>query len=336
MSRVDGDLTGPIRLDLNTVPFLNEVALRTACRSTDLQELAMYPEPDSPSLTRALASRLGVRQESILIGNGSDEILDLVIRALIPRGGSIGILLPSFNMYEYLARANGRATIQIPAEETLPVERLTACGADGLILASPNNPTGSVFAREDFEALADETQGPVVIDEAYAEFARQDLRPLAFSRDNVIVIRTFSKAYGLPGIRVGYAVGAVPLLGEMRAIKTPYNVSSISEQVALAALAEDSFPSQTVDFIASERSRLFESLKRSGWPVWPSQANFLLVGPSPQAAKIRAALKDRKVLVKLVDWPGGETGSCIRITVGTAAQNQVLLAALEEMASYLS
>ncbi len=334
MSRAVADTDRPIRLDLNTAPILNESAIRAALRASPPSRFAMYPDPGAPDLTAALAARLGVGPEGILVGNGSDELLDFAVRAFAPRGRSMGVLLPSFGMYDHAARANGVEVLRVPLRENLPVDDLAACGADAFFLPSPNNPTGTAFPPEAFEALIDKVHAPLVIDEAYAEFARQDLRSLARSRDRVVVLRTFSKAYGLPGIRIGYAVGDPELIERMRAIKMPYNVTSFGEQAALAALRDESFVTQAVDLVERERPRLYEGLRTAGWPVWPSRANFVFVGPLRRAADVHGHLAARSIRVRLVDWPGGADGASLRITVGRAEHHRALLEALQEVASW--
>lgn len=328
MTRAVAEFGKPIRLDLNTPPFLNEAAVERAWHTRTSKDLAGYPEPGVPKLEAAIAAAANVPPEAVIVGNGSDEVLDLAMRALVPRGGSIGVLDPSFGMYDHFARANGVTRHAVPAKDTLPVDELIGLRADAYFVPSPNNPTGAAFPREAFEALIDRVSVPVVIDEAYAEFARQDYRGLAGRGGRGIVTRTFSKAYGLPGIRVGYAIGPAALIGRLRAIRMPYNLSSWSERVALAALEDPSFPQRVVAAVESQRGPLFEALRSAGWPVWPSRANFLLVGPLPAARKIWEGLREGGIYVKLVEWPGGEDGACLRITVGSEAENAALISAM--------
>jgi len=324
----------PIRLDRNTTPFLNESAILRALRAMTPWDLAMYPEPGAPALTRAIADRVRFPVDRVLLGNGSDEILDLAMRALVPRGGSIGVIEPSFGMYDHFARACGVDVRRVPARDTLPVDALAALRADAYFVPSPNNPTGAAFPRAAFEGLLDRVDAPVVIDEAYAEFARQDLRSLAAGNERAIVTRTFSKAYGVPGIRVGYALGPPDLLDPMRRIRMPYNLSAWSERAALAALEDGAFVDRAVAFVTTERARLTDAIGERGWPVWPSRANFVFVGPLRRGAEVHDALRDRGVLVKLVDWPGGAEGRSLRITIGTRDQDDALLRALEEVSAW--
>jgi histidinol-phosphate aminotransferase len=328
MNSTSVETVEPIRLDLNTAPVLNEPALARALQITKLSELVKYPEQDAPLLTAQLEGILGVQSGSVLVGNGSDEILDLAARALVPGGGTIGVVTPSFSMYDHIAESNGLKIKKIPMGRELPVDSLVSLSADALFLASPNNPTGTIITQDSVNQLLSSTQIPILIDEAYAEFAHQDFRPIAAKSSCLIVTRTFSKAYGLPGIRVGYGVGSPSLLSKLRRIKMPYNVSGFSEQAALAALSDNTFVPRIVRMVESQRDRVLESLKSAGWPASPSHANFLLVGPLPDASRIQIVLRDHGILVKLVDYPGAGEGQSLRITIGTDAQNDLLLKAL--------
>jgi histidinol-phosphate aminotransferase len=331
MTRTLEEVSRPVRLDLNVAPFLNEEAVARALRAGSSSDLAAYPEPGVPGLERAIADGLGVEADRVLVGNGSDEVLDLAMRTLVPPNGSIGVLDPGFGMYDRFAAASRLRVARVRARGILPVDALASLDADAYFLASPNNPTGETFPREAFESLAARTSAPVVLDEAYAEFARQDLRPLARDSDSFLVTRTFSKAFGLPGIRVGYAVGPGALVDRLRAIRMPYNVSSWSERVARAALDDPGFVDRVVAFVEARRAELESELLQSGWPVWPSRANFLFVGPLGDADRVWRSLREAGVLVKLVDWPAGREGQSLRVSVGTGPQNAALLAALREV-----
>ena len=334
MSPREAGPPAPVRLDLNIAPFLNEEAVRRALDRAAPRDLAMYPEPGVPRLEAAIASRVGISADRVLVGNGSDELLDLAMRALVPPSGRVGVVQPTFGMYDHFARACGVSLARVPARGRLPVRELSDLRADAYFLPSPNNPTGTLFSRGDVSALAAAVPVPVLVDEAYAEFARQDLRDLARNLANVLVTRTFSKAYGLPGIRVGYLLGPGSLVSRVRALRTPYNLSAWSERAALAALEDGAFVERTVAYVERERARLHDALRDAGWPVWPSSASFLLVGPLRRATEIREGLLSRGVVVKPVDWPGGEQGGCLRISVGTSDQDDRLLEALGEVARW--
>lgn len=323
-----------VRLDQNILPFLNEVAIRRALSRATPHDLADYPEPGTPRLIDAIARQLGLTVDRVLVGNGSDELLDLAMRALVPSGGSVGVLAPSFGMYDHFARACGISLKRAPARDEFPADALAAFDVDAYFVASPNNPTGAAFPRATVESFLGRVSVPVLLDEAYAEFAHQDFRALAIRHGHVIVTRTFSKAHGLPGIRVGYALGPKDLIARMGSIRMPYNLSAWSERAALTALEDGGFVDRAVAFVEAQRPKLAEALAAQGWPVWPSRANFVLLGPLRRAVEIREALTSRGVLVKPIDYPGGDAGGCLRITVGTDAQHARLFVALKEVAGW--
>lgn len=322
----------PLRMDLNTLPELNLEAIRRACAQSPAETLASYPDPEAAELVAALARKLGVPPGSILTGNGSDEILGLAVRTLIPPGGAVATLDPTFAMYGRFVAAHGGRLRPVPESADFPQAPLRASGAGLFLIASPNNPTGTTYPEAALRDFAGATDRPIVLDEAYHQFAGQDLVPLALAHPNVLVVRTFSKAYGLPGIRVGYGVGHPTLLMRLREAQPPFSVSAFGLRVALAALEDDGFVTRAVAEVRRCRAGFARGLADLGWAVWPSQANFLLVGPSPAAARIARGLRDRGIWVRTIDYPGGPGGSCLRITVGTEAQNRRCLAALEETA----
>ncbi len=319
------------RLDLNTVPELNLEALRRAWEGRSPRDLAAYPDPEATELVEALARKLGVPAEWIVVGHGSDEILGLAVRTLVPYGGRAATLNPTFAMYARFLAAHGGATVPVPEAKELPRAALRRADASVYLLASPNNPTGTAYPAAAYRALAASSPRPVVLDEAYHQFAGQDLLPLARAQPNVVVVRTFSKAYGLPGIRVGYAVGAPEIVQRLRAARPPFSVSSFSIRAALSALADDRFVTRTVARARAGRRTLARGLAGLGWKVWPSQANFLLIGPSPEAVRIHRELGRRGIWVRRIDYPGGAAGGCLRITVGSPEQIARCLGALAEV-----
>ncbi|MHB8351082.1 MAG: pyridoxal phosphate-dependent aminotransferase [Thermoplasmata archaeon] len=321
----------PIRLDLNTLPELNLDALHRAWAGSSAEALAAYPDPQATGLLEALARKLRIPTESILAGNGSDEILGLAVRSLVPSGGAVATLDPTFAMYARFVAAHGGRILPVQETGIFPQEPLLRSGAGMFLIASPNNPTGTAYPERSLQEFAEATPHPIVLDEAYHQFAGQDLLPLTRSRSNVLVVRTFSKAYGLPGIRVGYGVGDPNLIRRLREAQPPFSVSSFSLRAALAALEDDSFVARAVATVRTLRADLERGLKGLGWEVRPSQANFLLAGPRVDASRTAERLRDRGIWVRAIDFPGGAAGSCLRITVGTAEQNRLCLDALSEL-----
>ncbi|EQD31332.1 Histidinol-phosphate aminotransferase 1, partial [mine drainage metagenome] len=295
-ARADGRRrsTAPeVRLDLNTLPFVNERALRRAFAGRAWGALGAYPDPTAEPLRAAIGDRLGIGIDRVWAGNGADEILERFVRQCTPPGGVIAILEPTFLLYEWLARTNGRRIVRVPAAAELPVDALVRCRADAYVIASPNNPTGAAFPRGSIEELIARTRGSVLLDEAYAEFAGQDFRDLGLSNPRVLVVRTFSKAYGLPGIRVGYAVGHPAAVRRLAAATPPFHLNAYSQRAAIAALADPTFVRRAVDFVRHGLPLLRDGLRRQGWPERPSAANFVLVGPIRTADAIAARLRSR-------------------------------------------
>jgi len=319
-----------LRLDLNTVPRLNTEALRVAWQQSTPDEIAQYPGPESRALREAIARRLGLRPEMVGIGHGSDELLDLAVRALVPYGGSAVGIEPSFSMYSRILVAHGGRFIGLPCRRRLPVERLARCPADLTILASPNNPTGAAFSPESLARLLQKTPRPMLLDEAYAEFADQDALPLLADYPHLLILRTFSKAYGLPGLRVGYALGRPELLRRLERLQGPYSVSTFSLRAARAAWNAPEYCRDRVREARRERRWLLPRLRAQGWPVAPSSANFHLLGPVASAAALARRLGRAGLRVRRLPPYRSLPGRYLRVTLGTREQNQRLLAALGE------
>jgi histidinol-phosphate aminotransferase len=319
-----------IRLDLNTVPQLNTEALRVAWRESSPDRLAQYPGPEELALRRAIARRLGLRPPMVGIGRGSDDLLDLAVRALVPPGGSAVGIEPSFSMYPRILAAHGGRFVGLPCRRRLPVDRLARSPADLTLLASPNNPTGAAFPRAALARLLERTDRPMILDEAYAEFTGRDAVPLLARYPQLLILRTFSKAYGLPGLRVGYALGRPELIHRLGQLRGPYGVSTFSLIAARAAWNAPEYCRAQVRQARTERRWLLPRLRAQGWPVTPSAANFHLLGPVPSAGALtrrltRAGLRVRR----LPDCPS-LPGKYLRVTLGTHEQNQRLLSELGE------
>lgn len=319
-----------VRLDLNTVPWLNTDALAAAWRASSPEELAQYPGPEEGALRRAIARRLGLRPEMVGIGHGSDELLDLAVRALVPYGGSAVGLEPSFSMYPRILSAHGGRFVGVPCRRRLPVDRLVRSPAEITLLASPNNPTGVAFSPRAIEQLLQRTERPLVLDEAYAEFAGRDALSLLADYPQLLILRTFSKAFGLPGLRVGYALGRPELLRRLDRLRGPYSVSTFSLRAARAAWNAPEYCRDRVREARTERRWLLPRLRARGWPVAASSANFYLLGPVTSAAVLAGRLERAGLRVRRLPPCPSLPGEYLRVTLGTREQNQRLLAELGE------
>lgn len=298
-------------------------------------DLSEYPDARATPVRRALAARYGLEPEWFTIGNGSNEVIDLVLKALLNPGDVVAVPSPSYAMYRHYALANATTVVEVPLNETFDLDAHAFLETDAalVVLCTPNNPTGNALSREALEALLGaDPKRPVVIDEAYAEFGNQDWLARVREFPNLLVARTLSKAYGLAGLRVGY-LAAHPRWSRMiERAWLPYNVNALSQALAQAALSDREFVSDTVTLVSEERPRWSAALAERGFRVWPSQANFLLA-QVPQGV-------DRDALVQQLADAGVELRvpdahprlwASVRVTVGPPEDREALLEALDEV-----
>lgn len=320
---------GCLRMDANTnLIGLNPVISQVLARA---QEIGMnhYPTAFSDNLRAALSDYYAVPPENLIVGNGSDELFDFIVKAYINPGEIIAVPSPTFVMHPFYGRINLGQVEEAPLTEDfgLNVDGLLARKAKLTIVASPNNPTGNAFLKEALEKLLRDSKGIVVIDEAYAEYGDQDFFRQAPRHENLIVTRTFSKGHGLAGLRIGYAVGPKEIIEPLYRVKPPFTVNVISEHVAIAALRNPSFLHHSVGVIRQERVRVSEELRHMGLLPVPTDANFLLVGLGRDSRTVRDRLKSTGILVRdMSDFPG--LGRYLRVTLGTPEHNDRFLKAL--------
>ncbi|HJU68773.1 MAG TPA: histidinol-phosphate transaminase [Gemmatimonadaceae bacterium] len=300
---------------------------------TELDDAALtrYPSPYASELKDALGEYVGVGAASIATGCGSDDILDSAIRALAEPGDRIAFCAPTFAMIPIFARLNGVDPIAIPmtASWDIDPEALVSADARIIYICSPNNPTGTVASRAAIERVIADAPGFVILDEAYAEFAGTSCLDLATAHDRVLVVRTMSKAFGLAGLRVGYAVGAPALVAEVEKSRGPYKVSTAAERAAVAALAHDrGWVAERVDDARAARDKLAASLCVLGLAPLPSQANFVFV-PVPNARGIAQRMRERDVAVRTFQGLP-LVGDALRITAGPPSMMEQAIVALAE------
>ncbi len=310
----------PLRLDQNTNLFGPNPALLQATTPP----MDQYPSRDADRLLAALAEHHGLSPAHFCVGNGSDEVLDLITKAFGGRETTLATLQPPYSLYPFYATLQEMEFVVARDAESLIEE-----GAKITILASPNNPTGQSVPDHVIESLLDGDL--VVVDEAYGDYADH---PSWLSRvdefDNLLVMRTFSKAYGLAGARVGYVAGNPDLIARLLLVKPPFNLNSWSEDLAVRALAEQDWLGQVVAETKVQRERLEGGLAKRGFRVTPSQANFVLADHTVDPAHIAHGLKRQAILVRTFPGrPGLE--QAVRFGVGTADHVDRLLAALDEV-----
>ncbi len=317
----EGDLG--IFLDANESPFNNGYN--------------RYPDPHQARLKSLLSPIKGVTAESIFIGNGSDEAIDLLFRIFCQPGKSNAIsIAPSYGMYEVAADINDveMRKVLLNNDFSLPVERLLeAADADSrlLFICSPNNPTGNAFPREDIERIVREFPGIVVVDEAYIDFSdKSGMLPILSEYPNLVVLQTLSKAWGMAGLRCGLSFASPEIIGYMNRVKYPYNINVATSAIVERLLAEP--VPEHVKVIKGERKKLAAALIKFPFvkKIYPSDANFLLVKVD-DANALYDYLISQKIIVRNRDKVALCKG-CLRITVGTPAENQKLLETLKHYA----
>lgn len=297
-----------------------------------------YPEAVPQGLREAIADAVGVERDMIRLGNGSDELLDLACTAFFDPGDRVVIPTPTFSVYELVARLNGLepAFVGLDAPSfDWPVADLRAAieSAEGAFLCRPNNPTGTALGRADLAELL-EADATVVVDEAYVDFELESVAPWAASYDNLVVTRTFSKLYGLAGLRIGYAVADPARVDTLGVVRPPYSVNRPAQAAARAALDADAFVERTRRTVAEGRRRLREALEDLGFGVVPSTANFLLVSTAPvgyDAPTLVADLEAEGILIRDVSGFRGLDDRWVRITVGRPEENERLMATLADL-----
>ncbi len=286
--------------------------------------LRKYPDPMGTAFRQAAGRVHGVDPDSILIGNGSDDILTIVTRAFVSEGGLVVSPSPSYLLYRTLAEIQGARfqTVPFTADWRLP-RPWPQRRASLTVLANPNSPSGTLIPAEELERFAEELEGPLVIDEAYVDFA--DAHALHLSRHrNVIVTRTLSKSYSLAGVRFGYAVADPAVIRELVKVKDSYNCDVLSLAAATAALLDQEYLRTTRAKIVATRERLTRAMRELGYEVCPSQSNFVWCRRSDRPVKpIYEELKRRHILVRWMNYEG--YGEGLRVSVGTDAEVERLL-----------
>ena len=298
--------------------------------------LNRYPDPQQTLVKEALSKLKGISEEQILLGNGSDEVLDLIFRVFCePRVDNVIVLPPTYGMYEVLANTNAIELVKIPLVENFqPNVKEIIKGQDAktklLFLCSPNNPTANSFDANKIETLIKEFNGIVVIDEAYIDFSIDDSWLCRLDEfPNLIVTQTLSKAYGLASIRLGICYASKEIISILNKIKPPYNVNQLTQDVALQSLFNQEKVKNEIAIIISERNQLIRDLQNVEIveKVYPSDANFLLV-------QVDDATLRYKQLVKLGIIARNKTtqilcDNCLRFTVGTPDENKKLINTLK-------
>ncbi len=327
-----------IKLNTNENPYGPSKEVLKEIKAAVNDSLRLYPDPSARELRELIVKTIlaplkpDVAIGNVLCGLGSDEILDLIMRAFVDPGDGVAFFRLSYGMYDVLARvyAANRIILDLDENFALPPD-LALPNAKLLLLCSPNNPNGKSFSNEEISRICKSFPGIVIVDEAYADFAKTTAISLLAQFPNLLIVRTFSKSYSLAGERIGFVVGDRQVIDALNTVRLPFNLTRLNQVAACASLRHVDQAKEMIRRIVRERDRLEHVIPLScpGLKVLPSDANFLLVKcPSPAYAKaIFEALTARKILIRYFDKPGLE--SYVRITIGTQQQNEVVLATLE-------
>jgi len=327
-----------LRLDFNENTEGCSPRVLARIREITADDLARYPEREP--VEALAAAHLGLAAEQVLLTNGVDECIHLLCEAYLEPQDEVIVVTPTFSMYEIFAEATGAMVVRVQCGEDLrfPQEKVLAkiSGETKLIaVASPNNPTGGVAAREQLLAIAKSAPGSaLLVDEAYFDFHGQTLISDVGTQPNLFVARTFSKAYGLAGLRIGILAGPREQMPMVRRVSSPYSVNAVALLALPVALADSEYIASYVAQVKIGRTKLESELRRVGITWWPSEANFVLMRIGQRHREFGAAMRQRGILVRdRSNDPGCE--GCVRITLGTSEQTERLLAAFHEVVSEL-
>jgi histidinol-phosphate aminotransferase len=331
--KVKMPINGITKLDANENLYGCSPKVKAAL--SEYPYLNIYPDAGQTEMRRLLADYTGVDAEHIVLGNGSDELIGLILRLFLEPGDEVINLVPTFDMFRFgVILCNGKL-VEVPRDEEYrvnvkAVKKAITKKTKLILLANPNNPTGTPTPQKDVLELV-ETGVPIVADEAYVEFSGETVTPFVPNYDNLMVLRTFSKWAGLAGLRVGYGLMHPDIVGYLQTIKQPYNVNIAARVAVRESLKDREYLMQNVKAIVAERERLFDELSKLDWlKPFPSKANFVFCHVlNGKAAQIQKKLEERGILIRYFDIPLLQNS--LRISVGRPRHTDALIKALKEV-----
>ncbi len=326
----DGE--GWVKLNTNEAPLPPSSQVLAAIREAANESLRLYPSPTAAPARIAIAKHFGVDPAQVTLGNGGDELIEMCFRAFAGSGDHVAFPTPTYPLFEPLCRMHEAVASTHPTE--MPWELPPSLGPDPAplkFIVNPNSPTGGLFELPAVEAAVAASSGVVVIDEAYVDFAPRSCFELLSRHENVVLLRTFSKGYGLAGMRIAYALGSRELIAALDSVKDSYNVDRLAIVAAAAAIEDEEHHQKLIDEVITNRAQLAGALIDLGFEVVPSSANFIFTRPPKPALEVVSALRARKVLVRHYDRE--PIAGWLRITIGTHEQHERLLSALKEILS---
>ncbi len=322
-----------IKLNTNENPYLPSPDVQDILSMIDISRLSKYPDPNCIELRRVIADLHNCNIDEIFIGNGSDEILALSLRAFLERDESVGFFEPSYSLYPILANIEELRSIPIQLDSSFNWDGKYDKSIKLLFLANPNAPTGISLSEDKVINLLKNYTGLLIIDEAYADFSDYNLISLIKNYSNVIITRTLSKSYSLAGIRCGYCVGDKVLIDALYKIKDSYNVDYITQEIARVAILDQGTMNANVQAIKETKTILYNQLLEFGFNVFPSNTNFLWFKPSGISAKnLYKLLKEKNIVIRYFE-NSIFTKDFLRVTIGTAPQIFKLIDSIKEIIS---
>jgi histidinol-phosphate aminotransferase len=325
--------TDVIKLNTNENPYPPSPQVFKVLAEFNPESLRKYPDPIGDEFRQSAAQINSVNSDEIICCNGGDDLLTMAFRAFCDKNRPVAYPVPTYSLYPVLAKLQDCQAIEVPfdAEFNLP-SKLADTEAALTIVCNPNAPSGSFISVDELASLADKLSGILLIDEAYVDFAEDNCTILVKEFDNIIILRSLSKGYGLAGLRFGYAIAQPDLIKGLMKVKDSYNVDAIALAVATAAIKDQKYFTETTEKVKKARGLLIEQLQELGFKVPQSHANFVLAKCENRKAElIFDKLKERRIYVRYFKLPGLEDK--LRISVGTDEQNNILISTLKEILS---
>ncbi|MBI0582408.1 MAG: histidinol-phosphate transaminase [Methanomassiliicoccales archaeon] len=321
-----------LRMDTSTNALgANPAGQRELVECTKLN-VGQYPNTYGDKLREELAKLYGMKADNFVVGNGSDEVLDIIMKTFMEPGETVITAHPAYVLHSFFVKINGGRTVTVDLDDDfqLDVDKINSTPGKMVLLCTPNNPTANTFRVDDLKAVIEGADRPVIVDEAYGEYTNDTFLPLVDRYDNLMVTRTFSKAYGLAGMRIGYLAAGIEMAEALQKVKIPYSLNMIGERVAIAALRDREFLERSVRLVNQERPFLSKGLSDLGFQVFPSEANYILFRPEMPSDVLTKKLSEKGVLVR--DFGKvRRLENCIRTTIGTREMNTVLLDRMREV-----
>jgi histidinol-phosphate aminotransferase len=320
---------GFIKLNSNENPFPPSPKVQNVLQNFPGGDLRLYPDPVSWELRAQLGEIYGFAPQQIICGNGSDDILNIVMRTFAQSGQAIGFYQPAFPLYRVLGIIHGAKVVSLPVAAPYDQPPPLPSTLKIFFLANPNSPVGFAYPPALVSQMAQSTRGIFVVDEAYAEFANENALDLVRNLENVIVVRTVSKSYSLAGVRLGYAIGNEKWIAEMFKVKDPFNVNRMTQALVTAALQDREYFQNNIRQLIETREWITKEAVALGYRLIPSQANFIFLQPPQKGrgVKFYETLLTRKVLTRFYDEEGLQDG--VRMTIGTREEMAEVLRVLK-------